>query len=181
MRVIRIRLSRRTIVSSIPEQNDHHFVDDIFKCNFMNEKFTFWFELHGILFLLGPIDDEAAWMTKISYTWYITSARYVVWTYASKHHSIFSTHSTSWYMTNGIINADDACMRFWRRTLLFQIMVCRLFSTKSLSHPVLTYYHLDPSEQASLFKSKYNNVHQMELFHKHRLQTDSHFVAASVS
>ena len=29
---------RHPVNSSLPEQNDHHFADDIFKCIFMNEK-----------------------------------------------------------------------------------------------------------------------------------------------
>ena len=45
-----------------------------------------------------------------------------------------------------------AYMRLWTQSALFQIMACRLYSAKTLSEPILTYYQLDPEDHISSFK-----------------------------
>ena len=43
--------------SSPPEQNGHHFADDIFKCIFMNEKFCISIRISLKFVPEGPIDN----------------------------------------------------------------------------------------------------------------------------
>ena len=51
-------------------------------------------------------------------------------------------------------------------------MACRLFGAKSLSEPMLPYYHLDNLEQISVrFNAKYNNLHR-----KMNLRMPSHIL-----
>ena len=60
-------------------------------------------------------------------------------------------------------------------------MVCRLFGTKPLSEPILTYCQLDLKEYLSgeiLFKIQTFSVMEMRL--KYRLRNGGHFVSASM-
>ena len=45
---------------------------------------------------------------------------------------------------------STANMRQWIRSVLVQIMACRLFGAKPLSKPMLGYCQLDPQEQSSV-------------------------------
>ena len=61
-------------------------------------------------------------------------------------------------------------MRQWMRSVLVQIMACRLCGTKPLSKPMLSYCQLDPNEQTSVtFSIKIQNL----LFTKMHLKTPS--------
>ena len=44
--------------SSRPGQNGHHFADDIFRCIFMNEKFSILIEISLKFVPKGPIDNN---------------------------------------------------------------------------------------------------------------------------
>ena len=43
-----------------PEKNGHHFADDIFKCNFMNEKFRILIRISLNFVSNGLIDNMSA-------------------------------------------------------------------------------------------------------------------------
>ena len=43
-----------------PEQNVHHFADNIFRCIFMNEKFWILIEISLTFVPKGPIDSDSA-------------------------------------------------------------------------------------------------------------------------
>ena len=45
--------------SSLPEQNDCHFEDNIFKCIFMNGKVCLWIQISLKFVPKGPIDNKS--------------------------------------------------------------------------------------------------------------------------
>ena len=46
--------------SSPPEQNGHHFADDIYRCIFVNEKFCILIKISLKFVLKGPTDNNPA-------------------------------------------------------------------------------------------------------------------------
>ena len=45
-----------------PEQSDHHFADDIFKCSFLNDSHVIWFKFHQNLLLVQSVTiDSGTW------------------------------------------------------------------------------------------------------------------------
>ena len=50
-------------------------------------------------------------------------------------------------------------MRQWTGSALIQVMACRLFGTKPLPEPMLTYCHLDPQEHTPVdFRTTYKKI-----------------------
>ena len=67
-------------------------------------------------------------------------------------------------------------MRQWTGAALVQVMACRLFGTKPLPEPMLTYCQLDPWEQNSLkFELKYETVHSQKCIWNCHLHNGGHF------
>ena len=59
------------------------------------------------------------------------------------------------------------CMCRWTGSSLIQVMACRLFSTKPLPEPMLTFSQLDPLEQSSVkFESKHKIFIDQNAFEK---------------
>ena len=46
------------INSSLPEQNGHHFADDVLKCIFLNEIFLILIQISLQFVRKGPIDNK---------------------------------------------------------------------------------------------------------------------------
>ena len=46
------------INSSLPEQNGHHFADDVLKCIFLNENFLILIQISLQFVRKGPIDNK---------------------------------------------------------------------------------------------------------------------------
>ena len=76
---------------------------------------------------------------------------------------------------------NDAYMHRWTRPSLVQVMACRLFGTKPLPKPMLTYCQLDPQEQTSFkFQSVFKHFHSGKSIWKWCLLHGSHFDYASM-
>ena len=50
----------KRVNSSSPGQNGHHFTDDIFRCIFVNEKFSILFKISPKFVPKGQIDNNQA-------------------------------------------------------------------------------------------------------------------------
>ena len=71
----------------------------------------------------------------------------------------------------------DAYTYQWNKQALVQTMACRLFGTKLLSEPVLSYCYLDTWEQILVNLWTYKDFHTKK---NCRLQNGVHFVSASM-
>ena len=50
-----------------PEQNDHHFVDDIIKCIFVDEKKSILIQISLKFVRNGPIENKSVWVQIIAW------------------------------------------------------------------------------------------------------------------
>ena len=69
----------------------------------------------------------------------------------------------------------------WIWSALVQVMACRLFDTKPLPEPILTFCQLDAQEQTSVkFESKCKTFHSWKFVWKHHLWNGGHFVRGGI-
>ena len=53
---------KQYVIKMRPRQNEHHFADNIFKFNFINENFVFWFGFHWSWILRVQLTKAQHWL-----------------------------------------------------------------------------------------------------------------------
>ena len=128
----------RNINTLWPRQNGRHFADDIFKCIFLNE--NGWIPIKISLKFVPkvPINNIPALVQIMA--WRRPGDKLLSEPMMIRLPTHICVTQPQW------VNSSPpraAYMCQWIRSALIQIMVCRLFSAKPLSKPMLEYCELD--------------------------------------